>query len=312
MEPATFHFGLIGWPLEHSLSPAIHQAALDFLGLRGEYRFCPVPPSPDGERELRNLLRELRQGIWDGFNLTVPHKRSILPYLDGLSSVARAVGAVNTIYQEGTQLIGENTDVTGFQTDLKRWLDRLAGAKPRRKFSLVLGAGGAARAVAYALAQEGWQVTIAARRLEQANQLAEDLQFASYDWPIRIQAIPLKAAFLSGFEPCGLVVNATPAGMFPDCDVSPWPPDLEFPDGIALYDLVYNPAETALVRAARRKGFPATNGLGMLVEQAALAFEGWTGKPAPRGFMRLAAERALGEFQVQKSPSSRPERNRRR
>jgi shikimate dehydrogenase len=232
-----------------------------------------VPPSPDGERELRNLLRELRQGIWDGFNLTVPHKRSILPYLDGLSSVARAVGAVNTIYQEGTQLIGENTDVTGFQTDLKRWLDRFAGAKPRRKFSL---------------------------------------QFASYDWPIRIQAIPLKAAFLSGFEPCGLVVNATPAGMFPDCDVSPWPPDLEFSNGIALYDLVYNPAETALVRAARRKGFPATNGLGMLVEQAALAFEGWTGKPAPRGFMRLAAERALGEFQVQKSPSSRPERNRRR
>ena len=312
MGPLDFQLGLIGWPLEHSLSPAIHQAALNFLGLRGEYRLCPVPPLPDGERDLRDRLQELRRGIWRGFNLTVPHKRSVLPYLDDLSPLARAVGAVNTIYREGTQLIGENTDVTGFQIDLNRWLDRLAGAKPRRKFSLVLGAGGAARAVAYALVQEGWQVTIAARRLEQANQLVEELELASRDQSLGLRAVPLQAAFLSRIEPCGLVVNATSAGMFPDDDVSPWPPGLKLPEGMVLYDLVYNPAETALVRAALRKGCPATTGLGMLVEQAALAFEGWTGKPAPRVFMRQAAERALGEFQVQKSPSRRTERNRRR
>ena len=140
----------------------------------------------------------------------------------------------------------------------------------------MLGAGGSARAVCYALAGAGWEVTIAARRLEQAAALAASLGGTAQGLKARLlDADSLGGAF-------ALMINSTPLGMFPHPEGSPWPEGLPLPAGAAVYDLVYNPPETALLAAARRAGLPAANGLGMLIEQAALAFEIWTGKAVPR------------------------------
>ncbi len=268
--PAFLRLGLTGWPLGHSLSPRLHAAALRALELPGEYRLYPAPPLPQGEEALAQLLGNLRRGELYGLNVTIPHKQSVLPLLDELAPAACAIGAANTLWMRAGRLVGENTDAPGFLADLKRLGFEAA---PGERRALVLGAGGAARAVVYALAQAGWQVRVAARRVEQAAGLAELSE--------RVAALLWQPAALVE-EPCALLVNATPLGMFPQTDASPWPEELPFPAGVAVYDLVYNPAETRLVRAARAAGLRAANGLGMLVEQAALAFEVWTGRAVPR------------------------------
>jgi shikimate dehydrogenase len=171
-----FHFGLTGHPLGHSLSPLLHAAALRAAGLEGEYRLYPVLPLPGGQAGLQALVNRLRKGELHGLNVTIPHKSSILSLLDELTPIAGAVGAVNTIYRIGDRLVGDNTDVGGFSADLERLLTRagrnfpMAGSKPLA--ALVLGAGGSARAVVYVLAQAGFQVWVAARRGEQAQELA--------------------------------------------------------------------------------------------------------------------------------------------
>lgn len=267
--------GLLGYPLGHSLSPALHQAALRDLGLEGRYRLFPIPPMPEGEAELRDRLARLRAGELDGLNVTIPHKQAVIPWVDELSPVARAVNAVNTLVRQDGWLIGDNTDVPGFLTDLRVCgVDVAAGGA-----CLVLGAGGAARAVAYALVDSGWQVTVAARRPEAARQFAH--------W--KCQAAPLTG---EGIRPllagCRLIVNATPLGMHPHGEGSPWPEGLDFPTGAFVYDLVYNPPDTRLVRQAREAGLSARTGLGMLIEQAALSFERWLGRAPSRQVMREA------------------------
>ena len=146
----------------------------------------------------------------------------------------------------------------------------------------MLGAGGSTRAVVYALANAGWQVWIAARRIEQANALAASLQISGP----ALHVLPLEAEALSGAY--DLIVNTTPLGMSPNVETCPWPADLPFPAGAGVYDLVYNPYETALVRQARAASLHAANGLGMLVNQAAIAFQTWTGQPAPLAAMWAA------------------------
>ena len=267
------HLGLIGYPLGHSLSPKIQAAALQACGLSGDYSLFPI--SPDDMEELSALLNRVRAAELTGLNVTIPHKQNIIPLLDGLTETAKIIGAVNTISLREGRLIGDNTDAPGFLSDLQHFL--VSGGFPLEspKSALVLGAGGSARAVVYALASSGWQVSVAARRPEQAREFLDQstAQVTLHSFS------DLTALDLSGYA---LIVNTTPLGMSPNPDFSPWPDGLPFPRGAFVYDLVYNPRETLFVKQARAAGLPATTGLGMLIGQARLAFEIWTGCQPPR------------------------------
>jgi shikimate dehydrogenase len=307
--------GLIGYPLAHSLSPRLHSAALQAMRLAGVYRLYPVPPLPEGEELFHDLLERLRNNELRGLNVTIPHKQAIIPYLDELSPTASAIGAVNTVFVQDGRLVGMNTDAPGFLSDLEKFL-RIAAISVNttflseenhvvKKSAILLGAGGAARAVTYALLHTGWEVTIAARRLEQAQDIADTLQLATTNLQTNtlnlessttigsINIIPLNKSSIIDLKP-KLVVNATPVGMWPEVNACPWPEGVSFPTGALVYDLVYNPVETALMRAARREGLPVANGLGMLIEQAALALEIWTGQPVPRQSMLEAMTELSG------------------
>jgi len=269
---------LLGYPISHSRSPAMQNAALQTAGLSDwQYESWPVEPE-----RLAEAVLTLRGNEYAGANVTVPHKETILPFLDGFTPVAQAIGAVNTIVKQEGQLIGHNTDAAGLLADLY--------AQPvhiTNRPVLILGAGGAARAAIAACAGVGAHLRLIARRREQANSLT--LQFSSpieiYDWT--------SLDFLQATDDCALIINTTPLGMTPNTSTSPWLEGTPFPPPAFVYDLVYNPAETLLVRQARAAGLRATTGLGMLIEQGALAFELWTGKRAPRAVMRNAAESQL-------------------
>jgi shikimate dehydrogenase len=289
--------GLTGFPLSHSLSPKLHNAALTAAGLEGSYSLFPVDPAHSDE--LAHLLGRVRSGEIHGLNVTIPHKQAVIPLLDELSETASAIGAVNTIYAKNGRLIGDNTDAAGFWADLSPHLTspkfqrtefrggtnlplphfRVSkiGGRASHDFAkagrgLVLGAGGSARAVVFELKAHSWEVSVAARRIEQAQALVTEfgLQAAqSLDSPI------------SNFD---LLVNTTPLGMSPNTETCAW--NADFPPGAFVYDLVYNPPETLLLKRARAAGLQASNGLGMLIEQAALAFELWTGDKADRSAMQ--------------------------
>ena len=282
--------GLIGYPLSHSLSPVIHRAALQSCGLEGSYSLFPI--HPDDKQGLKDLLGRVRSGEIQGLNVTVPHKQNVIEFLDELTPTANTIGAVNTIYMKDHKLIGDNTDAPGFLTDLKRFLSTEI-QRNGSSHALVLGAGGSARAVVYALVSDGWNVYLAARRLEQAEQLAAAL--ANYPFRISAYSLSTMEANLHAtrlISNLSLIVNTTPVGMTPNFDESPWPESFPFPPHAAIYDLVYNPRETRLVREARAQGRPATTGLGMLIEQAALAFETWTGHRPSRENMQAVVKQS--------------------
>lgn len=267
------HLGLIGYPLGHSLSPKIHNAALKACGMQGDYSLFPI--HPDDLQGLNDLLARVRSGEITGLNVTVPHKRNVIELMDELTPSAQAIGAVNTIYFRNNKLIADNTDAPGFLTDLKRFIGKWELGVGDRRPALVLGAGGSSRAVVYALLNNGWKVTLAARRIEQARELAR--RFSG------VKALELNSKTILPAN-LQLIVNTTPVGMAPNTGQSPWPENLTFPHA-AIYDLVYNPRETKLVKDARAQDLNATTGLGMLIEQAALAFEIWTGHNPPRDIL---------------------------
>jgi shikimate dehydrogenase len=285
-----FHrLGLIGYPLGHSLSPVMHRAALGASRLGGAYHLYPIPAGD--KAALTELVARLRTGEIGGLNVTIPHKQMMALLVDQLSPAAQAIGAVNTLIRRDGRVIGENTDAAGFLSELRQLFPPgQPDAVNQRRPALVLGAGGAARAVVYALSQAGWQVVVAARRLEGASELAAQL---STTRQIPLQPIRLEATQLSRLGPLDLLVNATPLGMYPHVAASPWPDEIPLPESAVVYDLVYNPAETALLRRARLAGLQAVGGAGMLVEQAALSFELWTGRPALREIMRQELAAAL-------------------
>jgi shikimate dehydrogenase len=287
LPPAYFSLGLIGYPLGHSLSPRLHQAALQASGFTGEYRLYPVDPAEGGLETLQGLLHDLRTGKLQGLNVTIPHKQTVLPFMDRLSPTAQAVRAVNTIFFQDGELVGENTDVAGFWADLVKkfsvivhkaydhtGIDQDASLLPRA--ALVLGAGGSARAVVFALCRAGWNVSIASRRVEQAQALVEEFSKPE----VSVSGFQLSRSALSDLlseKPIRLIVNTTPLGMQAYQSTSPWPADLYFPGQAFVYDLVYSPPETPLLLQARLAGLETANGLGMLLEQAVLSFELWTG-----------------------------------
>lgn len=226
-------------------------------GLDGEYRLYPCPPQ---ELDcLRGLLLALRRGELHGLNVTIPHKQRLLPWLDALTPAAQAIGAVNTLFVSDGVLWGDNTDAPGFLDDL-----RMHGLSDGHS-ALLLGSGGAARAVAWALRSQGWEVWLMARNAAAAAALVDEFGLRG--------ALPWLAADLPRVD---LLVNTTPVGMSPAADASPWPGERPIP-AAAVYDLVYNPPETRLLQQACAQGLSAVNGWGMLQAQAHRAFIRWTG-----------------------------------
>lgn len=267
----NYQLGLIGYPLSHSLSPQLHAAALQACGLHGSY--LPFTIYPNDKQGLKDLLTRVRANEIHGLNVTIPHKQTVIDFLDRLTPTAQAIGAVNTIYMREDKLIGDNTDAPGFLSDLNRFIANRKSEIVNPKSALVLGAGGSARAVVYALLHDGWNVTVSSRRPEQAGQLAQS--FPNYQLLITDYS-----SFI--LQPSSLLVNTTPLGMTPNIDSSPLPEGTALTQGTIVYDLVYNPRETKLVRDAKAQGCHATTGLGMLIEQAALSFQLWTGRTPPR------------------------------
>lgn len=272
---------LLAWPAGHSLSPAMHDAAFRELGIAARYEAREVPPEG-----LAEAVAELRGPGVLGANVTVPHKEAVLALLDGLEPEAAAIGAVNTIVRADGGLRGANTDGAGFL----RALRQDAGFDPAGAEVLLLGAGGAARAVAHALLGAG------AARVGLHNRTPERAAALAAAFAERGELRVLEAGELSGgLERADLLVNTTSVGMARggrDPDVSPLPAGL-LPRRALVVDLVYRPARTRLLREAEAAGLPTQNGLPMLVYQGAEAFERWTGRAAPVAVMRAAAEAAL-------------------
>jgi shikimate dehydrogenase len=284
---SVLQLGLMGFPLGHSYSPLLHRAALNAMGIEGEYRLYPVPPLPEGRQAWQTIFTRLRAGSLHGLNVTIPHKQAVMAEVDVCENEARIIGAVNTLGRDAyDRLWGANTDAPGFLRDLYAQLGNVLPAHGGR--ALVLGAGGAARAVVFALIQANWEVWVCARRGEQAQFLRDSLRASLSSAAVdALEGIPP----VRGLPPhLNLLVNATPLGMSPHAEAMPWDASLPIPEGAAVYDLVYNPRQTRLMTFARSCGAPAAGGLGMLVEQAALALERWTGRTPPRSAMWQALE----------------------
>ncbi len=283
--------GLVGYPLGHSVSPAFQQAAFDRLGIQARYELWETPPE-----RLASLTERLRRDESLGANVTIPHKQSIMPFLDEVDPTAAEVGAVNTVLHRDSRLVGFNTDVKGFIESLS--LDAATELVGRRV--LVIGAGGAARAVVAACVAEGARsVIVSARRPAQAEQLISSLRETMNARNATVlSSAPYDDDGLPELElvrSADILVNATPSGTAHHRSSSELPvPARALHPGMIVVDLVYNPLETPLLREARLRGAGALNGLPMLIYQGAAAFELWTGRPAPIDLMRRAALEALG------------------
>jgi len=274
--------GIIGYPLAHSVSPAMHQAAFDALGLRMRYERWETPPE-----HLEWRVAALRGQETLGASVTVPHKERVIPLVDELDELARRTGAVNTIVNRRRRLAGYNTDVPGFL----RALTEDGGTDPRGKRVLLLGAGGAARAVGVALLQSGVGAIAVSNRTPAR---AEALVVALRGSGLAGAASLLPVAWGSVPPETALIVNATTMGMRhgPAEGKSPLAAG-RIPAACLVCDLVYNPEETPLLRFARAAGARCLSGLPMLVYQGAIAFELWTGRRPPIEVMLRAAREAL-------------------
>jgi shikimate dehydrogenase len=271
--------GIIGYPIAHSLSPVMHNAAFAALGL--DWTYVPFAVAPEALREAVAGLKAL--GVV-GYNVTIPHKVAIMPLLDRIDPQAELIGAVNVVALKEGVLTGYNTDGIG----LLAALGRNFGFVPAGRSVLVVGAGGAARAAAAALAGAGaGQVTIANRSAGSADALVASL--APRLPEVRFAVASLEAladsSFLSGFN---LIVNTTSVGMRQDSFAGLSLAGLKF--GLCAYDMVYAPSVTPFMSEARSCGVPTANGLGMLVAQGEAAFSIWTGTAPPEGCMAAALE----------------------
>jgi shikimate dehydrogenase len=273
MNQRTRFAGILGWPLDHTLSPVIHNAAYRRLDLDWVYLAFPVPPE-----ELAAAVAGLRALGTGGVNVTMPHKERVVESLDALTPEAEALGAVNTIENAGGRLIGHNTDVEGFRA----FLVNDAGAQVAGRSALVLGAGGAARAVVKVLGDLGaTSIEIAARTISRAEVLAQLAPAA--------KVVPWDQVG-AAFPEADIAVNCTPVGMEPGETL----PTGDARPGQMVIDLIYRPLRTRWLLDAQERGADAWGGLGMLVHQAAASFRIWTGRRPPVEVMSAAAVRALG------------------
>jgi shikimate dehydrogenase len=282
--------GLIGWPVEHTFSPAMHNAAFDSLELN--WRYVPLPVRPG---QVEAAVHGLPALGFRGANVTVPHKQAVMPALDSIALNAMALGAVNTLVvgwreDERPVIEGHNTDAGGFAGALLH-----EGLDPKGKRAVVVGAGGGARAVVYGLVEAAAaEVLIFDVESQRAQVLVSDFSAKQEGRESLVRTVPLTTeALVESARAADLLINATPVGMWPHVDGSIWPDNAPIPPRLTVFDLVYTPSETRLLRQARKSGARAIGGLEMLVRQGAMAFEMWTGQPAPVEVMRAACERAL-------------------
>ena len=270
--------GIIGDPIGHTMSPAMHNAAFKSLGLN--YVYVPFKVK---SMELRKAIEGIRGLNLRGVNVTIPHKVAVVQLLDKLDPLAERIGAVNTIVNDEGILTGYNTDATGFLQTLH---DR--NIEPAEKKVLLLGAGGAARAIGHILTREKARVTILNRKqdLSWAEDLAARL---SRNYKTEVKALELTAENLKkAVNNAEILVNATNLGMSPEIDATPVPAELLRAD-LTVFDVVYNPLQTRLLREAKAVGAQTIDGLEMLVRQGAVSFEIWTGVKPPVEVMREAA-----------------------
>lgn len=272
--------GIIGYPLGHSISPIFQQAALDAVGIDARYEGWETAPE-----NLQSRLESFRGQEFVGASVTIPHKESVMPFLDDVSETARLIGSVNTIVSDGGRLTGHNTDAPGFLRGLKEQ----GGFEAQGKRAVVVGTGGAGRAVVFGLADEGVSsMMLVNRTVSRAERLKEEVS----------QAFPQLRVTVKREMPEGteydLLVNGTSVGMKHTVfeDSSPVPRERVVP-GALVYDLIYNPEETALLKMAKEEGAKTLGGLPMLVYQGVEAFELWFGRRAPVEAMFEAAREAM-------------------
>jgi shikimate dehydrogenase len=270
--------GIIGDPIGHTMSPAMHNAAFKSLGLN--YVYVPFKVK---SMELRKAIEGIRGLNLRGVNVTIPHKVAVIQLLDKLDPLAERIGAVNTIVNDEGILTGYNTDATGFLQTL-----RDLNVEPAEKKVLLLGAGGAARAIGHILTREKARVTILNRKQELS--WAEDLAARlSRNYKTEVKALELTAENLKkAVNNAEILVNATSLGMSPEIDATPVPAELLRAD-LTVFDVVYNPLQTRLLREAKAAGAKTIDGLEMLVRQGAVSFEIWTAVKPPADVMREAA-----------------------
>ena len=275
------NFAVIGFPVGHSLSPKMHMAAFKSGGFKN-YNYIPIPIPPgrllltvDGVKAL-----EIR-----GFNVTIPHKTAIMKYLDAIDTDARIIGAVNTVVNDGGMLTGYNTDVTGFLAALSE-----ANFMAEDCNAVILGAGGAARAVAWGLCKrKAGFISVGARNGEKAKTFAEDFkkysEIEGYDWS--------SEEFKETLQSADILINTTPLGMYPNVDEMP-PIDLKLlPEGALVYDIIYTPAKTKFLKTAEELGFPILNGMTMLLLQGRESHRLFTGEVPDVDIMRRVVKQEL-------------------
>ena len=274
--------GIIGDPIEHTMSPVMHNAAFRQMGV--DYLYVPFKVK---QGELAKAIDGVRALNIRGLNVTIPHKVAVIQFLDKLDHLAERIGAVNTIVNNDGVLMGYNTDGAGF---LQALLE--GGIEPQEKKVVILGAGGASRAISFSLADRGAHLVILNRALELdwAEELASRI---SQTFSKEVEALELNRENLARvLDRANIVVNATSVGMTPNIDETPVTSDLLKPD-LTVFDIVYNPIKTRLLREAEAAGARTISGLDMLVWQGALAFEKWTGLKAPVELMREEAIKVL-------------------
>ncbi|MGC9318129.1 MAG: shikimate dehydrogenase [Armatimonadota bacterium] len=276
--------GVIGWPVEHSLSPAMHNAALEEMGLNWVYLAFAVRPEHVGQ-----AVRGVRGLGLVGLNVTIPHKAAVIEHLDEIDETASALGAVNTIVRsEDGRLVGHNTDGPGFVRSLRERGHELQGAAVT-----IIGAGGSARSVAHACAREGaCGLTIINRTPQRAEQLAQLVRETT--GLSEVASCPLDRSARPAVESAEVVVDCTSVGMYPNADVEPVVPGGWLHPGQVVVDLTYNPIDTVMLQAARAAGAAAVDGAGMLVHQGAISLQHWSGREPPVETMRRALLRELG------------------
>ena len=285
-EKAFKLYGIFGRPLSHTLSPAMHEAAFRTLEIDANYIVLELAPTA-----FKKLMSQASKLSLSGFNVTVPYKEIVMGYLDSVRPEARAIGAVNTVFKQGNHWVGTNTDMEGFLMALMKD----GGFRPSGKKAVILGAGGAARAVVYGLSREGVrEILIADCFPQKARKITNDMGklFKRVDYQAALAGTPeVKEAL----QKADVIINATPIGLkSQDPRVIPeeWIPR-SHAKKVFFMDLIYNPSMTPFLMDAKKKGHKTLNGLGMLLYQGARALEHWTGRKAPVAVMRQALLQAL-------------------
>ncbi len=268
IDARTKLLGIIGHPISHSLSPALQNFALKELGLNYCYHAFDVKPE-----YLGSAMESLKFLNFRGLNVTLPHKQKVIRFLDEISEEVKALGAVNTILFQENKILGFNTDMLGFARSLSAYREQIQG-----KIAVLLGAGGSAKAVAYALIKmEVSEIVILNRTLQNAEQMAS--QFKENTTFKNILAAQLDKSNVENYlKKTAILINTTPLGMDPDVNSCPLGDKLVLPSELIVYDLIYNPLKTKLLKIAEKSGCHSLNGLDMLIYQGLESLKIWTGE----------------------------------